>query len=61
MVAVVVEAGGKCVRSVCEAQLPVMIDFRVPSTSSTMTSSSKMSKLSPNALGSRLKYPSVGG
>ncbi len=35
--------GGKCVRSVCEAQLPVvMVVISLP-TSSTMISSSKMS------------------
>jgi hypothetical protein len=61
MVALVVLVGSKWVRLVCDAQLPVITDVRVPSISSTITPSSKISKLSPNAFGLRLKYPSVGG
>lgn len=43
------------VRDVCEAQLPVVRVLVLPFTTSTIISSEKMSKLSPNALGFRLK------
>lgn len=43
------------VRDVCEAQLPVVTVVVSPLATSTMISSEKMSKLSPNALGFRLK------
>ncbi len=55
------EAGGKCDRDVCDCQLPVVTVVRTPFTSSTISSLAKMSKLRPNASGSRLKRPSVGG
>lgn len=43
------------VRDVCEAQLPVVTVVVFPSTTSTMSSSEKISKLRPNAFGFKLK------
>jgi len=62
----VVADGLKWLRLVCDAQLPVVKvvrteEPRLPITYSVITSSRKISKLRPKALGFRLKYPSVGG
>lgn len=43
------------VKDVCEAQFPVVTVVVFPFATSTMISSSKISKLSPNASGLRLK------